>query len=163
MKMVLDRDEIKLYDFNLLQAYKIAKHLEEQGIAFYEKILAGAKDQGLREGLEFLLLQENEHLTFFNNSIEALRRSSEDGFEGDDIVDYMDSKVFTLFADSEELQNIVQDRSKAIDFGKIIEKRSISFYEKCGENTNDQKVKSAFEGLVEIEKEHLEKLEALTG
>lgn len=161
MKMVLDGAEIKLYDFNLLQAYKIAKHLEEQGIAFYEQMLGEAQDDGLREGLRFLLSQEKEHLRLFDNRIEELGKTSKDGFEGDDIADYMDSNVFTLFADNEEIKNIVKDREKAISFGKIIEKRSISFYERCVENTNDQTVKSAFEGLVEIEKQHLKKLEAL--
>jgi len=161
MKIALDGDAIKLYDFNLLQAYKIAKHVEEQGIQFYEKMLHNTKDDGLKEGLRFLLSQEKEHLTLFNNKIEAFSKTSEDGFEGDDIVDYMDSNVFTLFADNEEIQRIVQDREKAINFGRIIEKRSISFYERCVENTNDQKVKNAFEGLVEVERQHLKKLEAL--
>lgn len=161
MKILLEGDEIKLYDFNLLQAYKIAKHLEEQGIEFYETMLHDVEDDGLKEGLQFLLSQEKEHLKLFDNKIAELSKSSEDGFEGDDIADYMDSNVFTLFAGNEEVKNIVKDRKKAIGFGKIIEKRSISFYEKCVENTNDQEVKSAFEGLVEIEKQHLKKLEEL--
>jgi len=163
MKILLDGDEIKLYDFNLLQAYKIAKHLEEQGIEFYAMMLDDVKDDGLKEGLQFLLSQEKEHLRLFDIRIEELSKTSEDGFEGDDIADYMDSNVFTLFADNEEIKNIVKGREKVIGFGKIIEKRSISFYEKCVENTNDQEVKSAFEGLVEIERQHLKKLEALAG
>jgi len=160
MKVALDGDEIKLYDFSALQAYKIGKHLEEQGIQFYENMLHNATDDGLKEGLRFLLAEEKAHLTFFIQNIEELTKTSEDGFEGDDIAAYMDSNVFTLFADNEEIQRIVQDREKAINFGKIIEKRSISFYEGCVENTNDQKVKSAFEGLVEAERQHLRKLEA---
>jgi len=163
MRIALDGDEIKLYDFNLLQAYKIAKHLEEQGIAFYETMLAEAKDGDLKEALDFLLSQEKEHLRIFADKIDELAKTSEDGFEGDDIAGYMDSNVFTLFADSEEVRNIVKDSKKAIGFGKIIEKRSISFYQTCVENTNDRKAKSAFEGLVEIEKQHLQKLEALAG
>lgn len=163
MKILLDGDAIKLYDFDLLQTYKIAKHLEKQGIEFYEKMLRNAKDDGLKEGLQFLLSQEKEHLRLFENEIEALSKTSEDGFEGDDIVDHMDSNIFTLFAGNEEIKSIVKDREKAIGFGKIIEKRSISFYEKCVENTNGQKVKSVFEGLVAVEKQHLKKLEALSG
>jgi rubrerythrin len=163
MKILLDGDEIKLYDFNLLQAYKIAKHLEEQGIEFYETMLHAVRDDGLKEGLQFLLSQERDHLRLFDNKIAELSKTSEDGFEGDDIADYMDSNVFTLFSENEEVKNIVKDREKVIGLGKIIEKRSISFYEKCVENTNDQTVKTAFEGLVEIEKQHLRKLEALAG
>jgi rubrerythrin len=124
-------------------------------------MLSDVEDDGLKEGLQFLLSQEKEHLRLFENRIEELGRTSEDGFEGDDIADYMDSNVFTLFADNEELKSIVKDREKAIGFGKIIEKRSISFYEGCVENTNDQQVRTAFEGLVEIERQHLKKLEEL--
>ena len=55
MKFDIVDEEIKIYDFNALQALKIGRRLEIEGIDFYNRVLQSADfDAAIKDGIEFL-------------------------------------------------------------------------------------------------------------
>jgi len=161
MKIALEGEEVKVYEFNLLQAVKIGKQVEEQGIAFYESLLRSLRERGAREAIIFLLSEEKEHLAVFEREINELSKHHEDGFEGDDIASFLDTRIFSPYVDKQDLEKIISDRKAALTLGKIIERRSISFYETCVKVTEELRAKDAFAQIVGEERKHLRTLEEL--
>ena len=55
-----------------LEAFKIAMHMEKEGVAFYEKALAGSKKEKERALLEVLIGEEKQHYDLFANTYQFL-------------------------------------------------------------------------------------------
>ncbi len=148
--------KLQLYDFNAFEAYKIAIKLEKDGISFYEKMLLTFCDKEHVKIIEFLIKEEKKHLKFFQDCLNRIREE-EDMLEEDDIVEYMDSRVF------ENLDADIENKSKdeILDIALNAETNSIEFYtalEKCCE---DVKTKKALKVIIEDEKKHYETVKAL--
>ena len=85
---LLDDGRIELGDFNALQAYKIARKLEKDGMVFYQKLLSHLPDEAINSAVKYLLESEKEHLEFFESKITQEEEKQEGDFEDEDIVDY---------------------------------------------------------------------------
>lgn len=58
-----------------LEAFKIAMNMEKEGVAFYEKTLAGSKKEKERALLEVLIGEEKQHYDLFANTYQFLENT----------------------------------------------------------------------------------------
>jgi len=149
---------IQIYDFNAKEAFKVARRLESEGISFYKKLLRTVKDPGVKEVLNYLLEEEKEHLQLFEDMLEGEDPEVFDN-SGKDILDILDTGVFTLPKDEEE---IATDMDKALQLGINMEKRSLAFYLEMVKYTESEEGISALKKIIEEEKKHWEELKKLT-
>ena len=156
MKIKDDGKEIKIYDFNVSEAFKIARKLEKDGIIFYKKLLKDANDPRVKEVLLYLLDEEKEHLQIFEKMVEG---EDPDGLDdsGDGVTDIVETGVFAL-PDTKELP---LDIDKALELGIAIEKRSIAFYLAVLKHTESEEGKNALKKIIGEEKKHWEELKRL--
>lgn len=161
MKIDSSGDEIKIYDFSALEAYKIGRHLEEEGIAFYNSVVKADGNNKLSDSISSLINEEKKHYDILQDKIEKITEQNDDGFEEESIEDFLSSSVFSYLKEIKNGEEVFQDRQKAIEFGIIIENRSISFYEAILKSTEDPGGKDAIKDLIKEEQEHLAKLKTL--
>lgn len=161
MRFRIGKDNrIGIDDFSSVQAYKIAIHMEHSGIDFYRDLLSKVRDLKAKQEIEALLKDEQEHLGVFEDLLSAEKETSEDGFEEDDVVSFMNSKVFDPVLEKMKAENI-NYRHTALEEAVDMEIRTIIFYEGCLANSSDEKAKRAFKKIIEVEKEHARKLSDL--
>lgn len=160
MKFDVTEDEIKIYDFDALQALKIGRHLENEGIDFFNKLLTHGKitDQDVKDSIEFLIQEEKNHLGIIEKKIDESTSLDEDGFEEEDLEDFIDTKVFSHFNDIKNRDEIFHNIQEAIEFGIMVEKKSIMFYKALLEHEENQTGREMIKELILQENEHLAKL-----
>jgi rubrerythrin len=161
MKIDYNKGRIEITDFDSLEAYKIARKMEKDGIAFYQKLQSGNLSPEVSRAVGFLLQEEKKHLKLFEDKIFEIRKDAEDGFEEEAIADYLDSKVFAPFDSLDNLDKYLTDKNKALKLGISIEKNSISFYQACLANVQGAQTKRELELLIKEENSHLAILENL--
>lgn len=156
MKFTISGNEIKIYDFNDLQAYKIARHMEMEGIEFYSILLEKRIDNpDIKEAIEFLIKEEKEHLASFQKKIDEIAAIKEDGFEEEDIEDFLDTHVFPTLNVKKCINEITHNRQEVIKYGIMIENRAIMFYNAILKHTENLEGKDAIRELIQEEREHL--------
>ena len=160
MKFDVTEDEIKIYDFDALQALKIGRHLENEGIDFFNKLLTHGKitDQAIKDSIEFLIQEEKNHLRTIEKKVDEFTLQNEDGFEEEDLEDFIETKVFSHFDDLKNREEIFHNMQEAIEFGIMVEKRSIMFYKALLEHEENQSGREMIKELILQENEHLSKL-----
>jgi len=157
MKIKSTGEEIQIYDFNPKEALKVARKLESEGISFYKNLLKTVKDPGVKEVLNYLLEEEKDHLQLFEEMLEDEDPESLDN-SGEDILDILDTGVFTLPRDEE----LTADLDKALQLGINIEKRSLAFYLEMVKHTESEEGKDALKKIIGEEKKHWEELKRLS-
>jgi rubrerythrin len=161
MKIDYSDGKIRISDFNPVEAYKIARKIEKDGIDFYAKLLKENFDKATNEVMKFLLLEEESHLRLFEDRLLAAKQATEDGFEEDSVLDYIDTKVFYPFNAITDLNEALTNKEKALRLGIKVEENSIAFYDACLLNTKENQTKKDLRWLVQEENKHLLKLQSL--
>ncbi|MBN2190421.1 MAG: ferritin family protein [Candidatus Aureabacteria bacterium] len=156
-----EKGKIEVADFDIIQAYKIAVNLENEGIRFYGDILKNINDGIVKEDIKLLLEQEKEHLKFFKTEMDRELKTRSDNFEEDDIVDYMDSGIFSGYKALKGRSDVLKDAFAVLGFGLLIENDSISFYRTLRENTGDSRCVSALDRIINEETKHIERINKL--
>jgi len=57
-----------------LEVYAVARDMEQKSIDLYQKMLAEAKDEQTGQLIQFLIKQEQDHFTLFDELVTLLRR-----------------------------------------------------------------------------------------
>ena len=163
MKVHLREDGgIELYDFSAAEAFKIAIKLEKEGMEFYQLILDNTTDEKIKGGLKFFLEEEKKHLDFFEEALGKAQIEEVDGFEEDDIVQYMNSGIFKRFGKLKtNPQSLLKELAKTLKLGMLLESDSVNFYQEVLKNTEDEKGREALVIIIEEEKKHQEQLSRL--
>ncbi|MGR3219462.1 MAG: hypothetical protein ACUZ8H_06545 [Candidatus Anammoxibacter sp.] len=160
MKFDMVGGEIKIYDFNALQALKIGRRLEVEGIDFYNKVLLCGivVDATIKDGIEFLIQEEKRHLALLETKIEEITEGEEDGFEEEDLEDFLNTNVFSDINNLKDKNGSFGNLQKTIEFGLEIENRSIMFYKALLVHIDDKSGREIVEELVSQESDHIDKL-----
>lgn len=161
MRIKVGKDgNVTIQDFSPLQAYKIAVKMEKDGIVFYQDLRKKIKDAETGREIDFLIEQEQIHLKVFEGLLDKEKEAKEDGFEEDDIVNYINSHIFDKSTETEN-SGRMEHRHTALEEAMSMERRSIIFYTGCLANTKDPGAKAKFENIIEEEKKHLSKFAEL--
>lgn len=161
MKVDFSTDEIKIFDFNELEAYRIARKLERDGVYFYSRMRDEALRPEIRKVVEMLISDEKKHLSLFEEKVEELCREQKVIDEDETLADIVDSHVMDTLKDSEQIANILCNPQEALKLGISTEKRSIAFYNNLLKNTTDESGREALAEIISEEEDHLDKLTAL--
>jgi rubrerythrin len=161
MKVDFSGDELTISDFDELEAYRIARKIEADGIYYYSRMLEEMLKPQIVEVIELLLHEERKHLDLFDEKVEELSRKRPVADDEETLVDIVDSKVFDVLQDSEQVADILCTPQEAVRLGIEMEKRSIMFYNQIIKNTKDKTGKAALQNLIDEERTHLKKLEGL--
>jgi rubrerythrin len=157
MRVNIDKNgNIAISDFSPLQAFKIAGSMEEQAILFYQDLSLKVRDDQARREIAFLIEQEKEHKKIFETLGAKEKEASGDDFEEDDIVNYMNAKVFDVSLEREKAAKM-EHRHEGLAEAMDMERRSIVFYRGCLSQTKDSKARSALEKILQEEEKHLAK------
>ena len=156
MKIKDNGEEIQIYDFNAVEAYKIARKLEKEGISFYKKLIGSVKDPKVKEILIYLLGEERDHLQLFEKMLEREDPEALDD-SGENILDILDTKVFNLSKNEE----VTTDFDEALQLGITIEKRSLTFFLEMLKHTESEEGKNGLKKIIEEEKKHWDELKKL--
>jgi rubrerythrin len=156
MKVKDTGEGIQIYDFNPVEALKIARKLEREGIKFYGMLLEKADDPKVKEALTFLKGQEEEHLRIFEKLLEREDADAVDD-DGDDILESVDDGVFHLPQESD----LAADFDHALELGVTIEKRSLAFYLEVVKHTESEEGKNTIKKIIGEERKHWEELKRL--
>lgn len=154
MKIEEKEGELLITDFNQLEAYKIACKIEKDGIEFYEGILNKEKNDNIKKELSFLIKEEKEHLKFFEGCRFEAGQDIKDGFEEDDVLNYMDYGIFEPYRHIAGLADKIDDEKKALRLGVAIEEKSIKFYKACRAEVSSLQTKRELSNIIEEEKRH---------
>ena len=158
MKVDLSGDEVRLYDFNALEAFRIARKMESEGIKLYKSMREKIKDPGVRDVLDFLIEEEKKHLALFENMVEKLSKTEE---ADTDLVDIADSQIMSELTGIDNLEELLFSSKEVLKLGISVEQRAISFYNQLLENTSDPDGRKSLEMIIEEEKMHAEKFKSL--
>ncbi len=161
MKVDFSGDEIQIFDFDELEAYRIARKMEEDGVYYYSRMKEEALKPQIREVLEMLIKDERKHVSLFERKVEELARKHNVLDEEETLTDIVDSKVMDILKDPKLVADILCNPQEALKLGISVERRSISFYNEILQNTQDKTGRAAINELIGEEQEHLEKLLAL--
>ena len=162
MKIEERGNELVVTDFNELEAYKIASKIEKDGLRFYKELSEIAGSEETRRELEILIREEEKHLKFFDKQLNRLRQKIKDGFEEDDLLNYMDYGVFEPFESAKEkIAQKIDKAGKALRLGVIMEDKSIKFYNVCSGKVSG-KAKDEIENIIAEEKKHKSLLEKMS-
>ena len=156
MKVRDNGEEIQIYDFNAVEAYRIARKLEKEGIGFYKKLIGAVKDPKVKEVLIYLLDEERDHLQLFEKMLEREDPEALDE-RGENILDILDTKVFHLPKNGE----LATDFDKALQLGITIEKRSLAFFLEMLKYIESEEGKKGLKKIIEEEKQHWKELKKL--
>ncbi|MFC1808655.1 ferritin family protein [Candidatus Omnitrophota bacterium] len=160
MKIEERGNELIIIDFDELEAYKIARKIENEGINFYKKLVANAKDEEVKKKFQFLLNEEYKHLEFFEERIKALN-SEEEGFEEDDLLTCFDYGIFQPYKAIHDLPEHIDDVKKSLRLGLIVEENSVKFYQQCYAQVTSDKVKTELLIIAEEEMQHRKLIEKI--
>jgi rubrerythrin len=161
MKIDFSGDETVIYDFNDLEAYRIARKMETDGIYYYSRMLDEILKPKIVEVLELLIRDERNHFNLFQEKVEELAKAYDVPDEGETLADITDSKVFDVLQDPQRVADIVCSPQEAVRLGIEMEKRSIAFYNRILKDAGDQAALAALQNIIKEEQEHMEKLEGL--
>ncbi len=161
MKVDFSGDEIQIYDFNELEAYRIACKIEADGIYFYSRMLDETLKPKIIDVIQLLLRDERNHLDLFEKKVEELERKYGVHDEGEDLVDIVDARVFDILKEPERIGDILCTPQEAVRLGIAVEGRSIAFYKQILKNTKDETGRTALQEMIREEQDHLQKLEGL--
>ena len=161
MKVDFSGDELKIFDFDELEAYRIARNLERDGVFYYTRMKEEMLAPGVREVIEMLIIDEKRHLDVLEEKVAEICRERDLVDEDETLADIIDSHVMDTLKDSDMVTNILCNPQEAIRLGMSTEKRSIAFYSELLASTQDDSGKSALEELIREEQEHLDKLKGL--
>ena len=153
MKVKDSREGIQIFDFNPVEALKIARKLEREGIRFYGRLLQKAEDPKVKEVLTYLKGQEEEHLKVFEKLLEREDPEAVDDVE-DDVFECVDDGVFLLPRE----EDFTADFDSALELSIAIEKRSLAFYLEVIKHTRSEEGKNTIKKIIEEEKRHWEEL-----
>ncbi len=161
MKVDFSGDELKIFDFDELEAYRIARKLERDGVFYYTRMKEEILTPGVGEVIEMLISDERRHLDLLEEKVAEICRERDLVDEDETLADVIDSHVMDTLKDPEMIANILCNPQEALRLGISTEKRSIAFYNELLANTQDDSGKSALEELIREEQEHLDKLKGL--
>ncbi|MFC1631430.1 ferritin family protein [Candidatus Omnitrophota bacterium] len=154
MKIQEQGEQFVIVDFNERDAYKIACQIEKVGINFYRKLKQAVKTELIKEAVNLLLEEENRHLEFFEKNFARVSANQEDGFEEDDLLNYMDYGIFKPYQSIKDLQDHIDDAAKALRLGLIVEQKTVQFYQSCQEKVTSEQTKKELERIITEEKRH---------
>ena len=154
-------NDLVIVDFNEIEAYKIARKIENEGINFYKKLVANAGNDETRKKFRFLLNEEYKHLEFFQERIQLLEGKDGEGFEEDDLLTCFDYGIFQPYKSIRDLPDYIDDVKKALRLGLIVEENSIKFYKQCCEQVSNDKVKAELLMIAEEENQHRKLIESI--
>ena len=161
MKVDFSGDEIKIFDFDELEAYRIARKMERDGLHYYSRMKEEVRKPEIREVIETLIEDERDHLNLFERKIEELVREHQVDDEGETLADIVESKTMDVLKDTMRVTEILCDPQEALRLGASVKKRSIAFYNEILLTTEDKSGKAAIEELIQQERNHLQKLKEL--
>jgi rubrerythrin len=161
MRIEEKEDKLVIVDFNELEAYKIASKIEEDGIRFYERLTEGVRDENIKGRLRFLLEEERKHLIFFKESLYRMQERTEDAFEEDNLLSYIDYAIFQPYQSIDDMADKIDDVKKALRLGVIVEEKSIKFYQACKDNISSAQTESELQNIINEENRHKALLESI--
>jgi len=161
MKIDFSGDEAVIHDFNDLEAYRIARKMEADGIYYYSRMLDEIFKPKIVEVLELLIRDERNHFNLFQEKVEELAKAYDVPDEGETLADIIDSKVFAVLQDPQRVADIVCSPQEALRLGIEMEKRSIAFYQRILKDARDKVALAALQNIIKEEQEHMQKLEGL--
>jgi len=161
MKVDFSGDEIMIYDFDELEAYRVARKLERDGVYYYSRMKDEITTPEIRDVVEMLIVDEKQHLNMFDEKVQEICRERKVLDEDETLADIVGSRVMDILTDSEQVANILCSPQEALRLGISVEKRSIAFYSQLLQNTRDESGRAAIEELIGEEREHLDKLTEL--
>ena len=142
-----------IVDFNDLEAYKIARKIEKDGMDFYQDLMNLTDNEKTREALRLLIQEEEKHLKYFEDTLFDLRKN--EWFEKeDDLLEEMDYGIFPSPSHEEEAMRFLDAPEKALGMGIVLENRAIQFYEACQQRVTDEKAKRQITKIIQTEQEH---------
>ena len=161
MKVDFSRDEIKVFDFDELEAYRIARKMERDGVYYYTRMVEKILQPEIREVVEMLIIDEKKHLSLFEDKIAEICRDLDVFDEDETLADIIDSGALDILKDPELIAGILCNPQEALRLGISAEKRSISFYNELIQNARDESGRVALTAIIAEEEEHLDKLKVL--
>jgi rubrerythrin len=155
--------------FNEVEAAKIAQNMEKNGLAFYRKAAAKAKDVAVRDLFLKLAGDEKGHLARFEELEETLQAARRDqaGYADDtEIAAYIDRLLQTqVFGDAGDVARLAEqaaDDVEALGVGMKAERDSIVFYQEMLDFVDSKVAKTAFASILKEERQHLRLLGELS-
>lgn len=159
MRIKQVNDQLQISDFSPVQACKIARRLETDGIEFYTAAAGLISDESVRRQFEFLKSEELKHREIFNALLADLDRG--DGFEEDDITVFLNSGVFFSLEQAGDLSRVITGPQQALKLGLLAEENSIRFYRACRDHTTDDQTRRQLEIIISEEIKHRDMLTGL--
>ena len=148
--------------FNEIEAAKIAQNMEANGLAFYQRAAAKARDPRVKKLFLALADDEAKHRAWFEELEEQLHTERRDGPGYTDdaeigayISGLLQTQVFGDESDVARLADGAADDAAALAVGMKAERDSIVFYQEMLDFVDSKVAQRTFEKILEEERRHL--------
>ncbi len=147
--------------FNVSEILRAAILIEENGYKFYSQVANESRFYELKEFAKFLASEEKSHIETFKKIFENLPKYEiQEAYPGEYglyLKALADDHVFTYSKDPVKLAREFKTSGEIVDFGIVIEKDSIIFYEGLRETILKNELPAITE-VIKQERNHLLKL-----
>lgn len=157
MKIDTQNDTIKIYDFNAEECFRIARKLESESISLYQDIKAKIRDADIAKAIDHLISEELCHMAYCEQALIGL---GVDEIDAEHLVEIVDTGVVSPLAEA-DVERVLCNRNEAVRLGISLEKRAIAFYESILAETHNPEGREALEKIIEQERGHRDRLQAL--
>jgi rubrerythrin len=143
----------------LLEILSNAMQVEIDGYQFYKLASEKTEDKKGKEVFSSLAEDEKKHYQILKGQYEKVRKTGGIEFINKKAEFFKSESPSPIF--SEDFKKRIKDmhfEMSALSIGALLEKNSIEFYRKAGEQSEDKEVKDLFSYLVQWEQEHLKAL-----
>jgi rubrerythrin len=141
---------------DILEPFRIARRLEEEGKAFFEEAARKAESQLVRQTFEFLATEEIKHIEKIERFYQSLEIS-----EGKEVPDTEDSDAEQKLADFNKrlvgLKDEVKPSVSDVDAYEValkFENGAEEFYEQKMNEADDPRIKRFYKWLIDEETMH---------
>ena len=142
---------------------QISMKIEENGMAFYKAIAAGAKEKEAKELFNFMAGEEAEHYQTFKALSDKLKGCDMPTLDKDQeefMRQLANNNVFAVECDVDKYAKSVKSTEEAINLSLGFEMDSVMFYLQFMKMVPD-KVQPEIDAIIEEEQKHYQKLLAI--
>ncbi len=140
----------------ILEPFRIARKLEEEGRAFFQEAANKASSKLVKETFEFLCREEDKHIAKLDSVYKALELS-----DGKELPDTEDSKADEILAEFNQKLSELRDKIshsvsdiEAYEVALKFENGAEDFYELKMNEATDPRIKRFYKWLIDEEMMH---------
>lgn len=160
--LIIQEKKMNQNQYSVHEIFDIAKQIEKNGYAFYEKAITLSESQDLKDFFSYLKQEESKHLVTFEQIESKLSSEELDGSIWDwenaahkYLAAIASSHVFNMNKDINDYLKEVTNIDQVFELALRFEKDTVIYFSNLRDCVKSEEHKNAVQELVDEEKKHI--------